>query len=115
MIGTISLLAVVGLLFYGGISRLTHGRFTPAFYAYQVDRAPENASTVWIPCIDLTLGTLALLPRARPYALGGFACMCAIGVQRRLAEGKPAAADLAMLALALTAWGAEMGTVLRRS
>lgn len=38
-------LSLVALLYYSGFSRLTHGRYTPSFYAHQLDRVPNNAHT----------------------------------------------------------------------
>lgn len=35
----------VSVAYLGAFSRLTHGRYMPAFYAYQLDHAPDDAST----------------------------------------------------------------------
>jgi len=53
--------ALIGLTFLGAISRFTHGRYTPAFYRYQVGRAPDDASTRFIPLVDVAVGTLLCL------------------------------------------------------
>ncbi|KAJ7213175.1 hypothetical protein GGX14DRAFT_393364 [Mycena pura] len=63
-----STLALAGVSFLGGFSRLTSGRYTPRWYAFQLARAPNTPGTAlrWlIPALDLALGALLLSRRAR--------------------------------------------------
>lgn len=94
--GLISLLILLAVTLLGGFTRLTHGRYTPAFYAYQLDRAPDSASARIIPYVDLTLSVLLVLPGTRSLA----AMLCTVlqfaGVVLRVREDKNAAPDLAL-------------------
>ncbi|KAJ4424896.1 hypothetical protein N0V82_000399 [Gnomoniopsis sp. IMI 355080] len=97
-IGSLALVIMVTLLLYGSFSRLTHGRYTPTFYDYQLDRAPDNASTRLIPFGDLVFAAGLMYPPTRAVA----ASLCALfmfgGVlHRTVGEGKNAASDLAMM------------------
>ncbi|KAM7195554.1 hypothetical protein V8F20_007450 [Naviculisporaceae sp. PSN 640] len=58
-------LATAGLTFLGAFTRFTHGQYTPAFYRYQLDHAPDNESTRYIPIMDTIVGALVLLPKTR--------------------------------------------------
>ncbi|KAK3345992.1 hypothetical protein B0T25DRAFT_583270 [Lasiosphaeria hispida] len=56
----IALLTLITLIYLGAFNRLTSGRFTPAYYRYQLDRAPNEGAARFIPVGDLALGTLLL-------------------------------------------------------
>lgn len=56
--GLISLLILLTVTLLGGFTRPTHRKYTPGFYAYQLDRAPDNASTRIIPYVDFTVAAL---------------------------------------------------------
>ncbi|ROW01360.1 hypothetical protein VMCG_05842 [Cytospora schulzeri] len=94
--GLISLLILLSVTLLGGFTRFTHGKYTPAFYAYQLDRAPDNASTKIIPYVDFTVAALLVFPSTRSAA----AMLCAVlqfgGVILRVREDKNAAPDLAL-------------------
>ncbi|KAE8556400.1 hypothetical protein EYB25_001101 [Talaromyces marneffei] len=66
MLGLISKYTLVSIVYLGAFSRFTHGRYTPAFYRYQLDRAPDNGSTRIIPVFDSIFATLVLFPKTRP-------------------------------------------------
>lgn len=108
MLGVVSKYALVGIIYLGAFSRFTHGRFTPSFYRYQLDRAPDNASTRIIPVFDTIFGTLILLSRTRT----GAALLCALlqggAIVPRLREGKSVWGDVALfstaLVVGLTSW-----------
>ncbi len=91
--GAVATYTVVAIVYLGAFSRLTHGVYTPAFYDYQLDRAPDNASTRLIPYVDAALATLALVRATRSYAL--FFCLAfqVMGLGLRLREGKDVAPD----------------------
>lgn len=93
--------ALIGIVYLGAFSRFTHGQYTPLFYQYQLDRAPDNDSTRLIPVADVILGTLLLFPRTRMWA----ALLCALGqgggIVKRLQEGQTIAPDLALFSLAV--------------
>ncbi|KAH7176426.1 hypothetical protein EDB81DRAFT_37527 [Dactylonectria macrodidyma] len=91
-----ALLALIGTTYLGGFSRFTHGRFTPGFYKYQTDRAPDNESTRIIPFIDVTLATLLVFPRSRAVAAGFCTFFRCIGVGKRIKEGKSLVLDVAL-------------------
>lgn len=107
-IRVVSLLAVSSITYIGAFSRITSGRYTPRFYAYQVDRAPNDASTRLIPVVDLSLGTLTVLPATRPYGLLGCFVLYSVGIILRLKEGKNATGDIALGALGGLAWWSEV-------
>lgn len=85
----------------------------PQFYAYQLDRAPDNASTRLVPFGDLVFAAGLIFPTTRAVA----ASLCALfmfgGVlHRTIGQGKNAAPDLAMMLTVLiisldTVLGAE--------
>ena len=60
-------LALSAVLFYGAFSRLTHGVYTPRWYAYQISKQPDDGSTVatMVPMMDISLGALCLVPQRR--------------------------------------------------
>ncbi|CAN8097980.1 unnamed protein product [Discula destructiva] len=97
-IGTVALVFTVPLLLYGSFSRLTHGRYTPAMYAYQLDRAPDNASTRLVPFGDLAFAAGMSYAPWRGIA----ATLCALAMfggvlHRMLWQDKNAAPDLALM------------------
>lgn len=100
-ISRIALLSLISIVFLGGFSRFTHGAYTPSFYAYQLDRAPDNESMWLIPVIDTVLGTLLLFAKTRRWA----ALLCALGqgagIWMRVQEGKEVTKDVGFFSLAL--------------
>jgi hypothetical protein len=62
LFSTLTSLALSGLLYYGAFSRLTHGQYTPQFYAHQIARQPDDGSptATIVPCVDILLATLML-------------------------------------------------------
>ncbi|KFH46496.1 hypothetical protein ACRE_026630 [Hapsidospora chrysogenum ATCC 11550] len=109
-IGLFSQSAVVIILFIGAFSRFTHGRFTPRFYAYQLDRAPDDASTRVIPFMDTLLGTLNLFPATRAYALAACVLFQSFGIVVRVRQGKSLIWDLALYTVtAVACWSAFSG------
>lgn len=102
-IGIVSATTVTSITYLGAFSRFTHGRFTPRFYAYQIDRAPDNASTRVVPYIDVTLATLTLFATTRPIALLICTGFQAFGITLRLREGKDMTPDVALCAIAAVA------------
>lgn len=112
LIGLASLSFLIGLSLLGAFSRLTHGRHTPAFYAYQVARAPDDGSRTarLIPCVDLTMAALlAWRPsRAAAALLGALFQFC--GVISRVRQDENAAPDLAGTLIALLlCWDCLLG------
>ncbi|KAH7157975.1 hypothetical protein B0J13DRAFT_543204 [Dactylonectria estremocensis] len=91
-----ALLALIGTTYLGGFSRFTHGRFTPGFYKYQTDRAPDNESTRIIPFIDVTLATLLVISGSRAIAAGLCTLFRCVGVGKRVKEGKSLLLDVAL-------------------
>ena len=108
MIGQLALSGAVLTTYLGAFSRLTHGRYTPSFYAYQLDRAPDDSSTRIIPYVDVLLGTLLFFHRTRAIAAGVCVLMQGIGVVLRVREGKDFRKDVGLCAVAL---GALLGAV----
>lgn len=80
---------LIGLTYLGAFSRFTHGRYTPAFYEYQIAHAPDDESTRLIPVVDATLGTLLLLFGGRMQTLASLLCALfqAIGIVGQLRKG----------------------------
>ncbi len=103
IINTISLCALIGVTFLGSVSRFTEGRYTPSFYAYQLDRAPNDESTRFVPYIDLTLGMMLLFPRTRKLAAALCVLFQGIGIWMRLREGKDASRDCGLCVVAIIA------------
>lgn len=92
---TAALYGLVGITYLGAFSRLTHGRHTPVFYAYQIGRAPDDASTRLIPVADLVLATTMLAfpgtPRFAAAAAG--AALQVVGIVARVRAGKNPTVD----------------------
>lgn len=105
MIETAALIAVTSITYLGAFSRFTHGRYTPAFHRYQVDRAPDDASTRYIPVMDLTLATLLVIPSTRTAAALLATAFQGIGLAMRIKQRKPLMKDLTLAATtAFVAW-----------
>ncbi|KAH8904159.1 hypothetical protein BR93DRAFT_971227 [Coniochaeta sp. PMI_546] len=83
-------LYLVALCYLGGFSRFTHGRYTPAFYRYQIDHAPDDESTRLIPFVDVTLGTLVLFLGGWPRTVAVLLCgvFQGIGIVQQLRKGR---------------------------
>ena len=93
-IGQLALLSSTGIAFMGAFSRFTHGRYTPGFYAYQLDRAPDDETTRLVPVVDITVAILLLHPRTRVYAAAAFAAFQSFGLVLRFKSGKSPAWDI---------------------
>jgi hypothetical protein len=104
MLGVVSQTALIGIVYLGAFSRFTHGRYTRSFYQYQLDRAPNNDYTRFIPFVDATLGTLVLISRTRTLAALFCAMLQGGGIVKRSKEGKPIAQDAVLLSIALMAF-----------
>lgn len=102
-VNRLSLLALSSIVVLGAFSRLTRGRYTPSFYAYQTDRAPDENAARMIPFVDLTLGSLLLLAKTRGWAALVGSIMQAIGILHRLQDDKSVGLDAALLTIALLA------------
>lgn len=94
--GLIALLILVTVTLLGGFTRFTHGRYTPGFYAYQLDRAPDDGSTRFLPYLDFAVAALLVFPGTRGVGAMLFSVMQFIGVVMRVREDKNAAPDLAL-------------------
>lgn len=62
ILSTLPSIVLSGLLSYGAFSRLTHGQYTPRFYAYQIARQPDDgsATAMIVPWVDILLVILLL-------------------------------------------------------
>ena len=97
-------LATAGLTFLGAFSRFTHGRYTPSFYQYQIDHAPDDASTRYIPVLDTIVGTMLLLPQTRAIGAMISVFFLAIGAGLQIQKrGKPEYISQAVLTFAVAA------------
>ncbi|KAJ7742872.1 hypothetical protein B0H16DRAFT_1890175 [Mycena metata] len=94
-------LVLAGVSFMGAFSRLTSGRYTPQWYAYQLERAPNTSGTWFIPVMDTLLGFLLLPRRTRTPAVMAIAAFFGLGLGLRVAAGKSFTGDAALLGLAL--------------
>ncbi|KAK0724248.1 hypothetical protein B0H67DRAFT_480248 [Lasiosphaeris hirsuta] len=101
MLQRAALVALIEAMYLGAFSRLTSGRYTPNFYRYQLDRAPNAGAARLIPLGDLTLGTLLYFPRTRRVG----ALLCAgfqgLGIVMRLREGKEVWGDSLLFGMAV--------------
>ncbi|KAF3761359.1 hypothetical protein M406DRAFT_323833 [Cryphonectria parasitica EP155] len=103
-IGTLALAITFGTHLVGGFTRLTHGRYTPSFYAYQLDRAPNDASPWFVPYIDLVFCAMMVAgPGTRMLGLSLSALTQFFGIFKRVREDKEAAVDLALVCCAIVA------------
>ncbi|EEA27935.1 hypothetical protein TMatcc_003761 [Talaromyces marneffei ATCC 18224] len=110
MLGLISKYTLVSIVYLGAFSRFTHGRYTPAFYRYQLDRAPDNGSTRIIPVFDSIFATLVLFPKTRAWT----AMVCSLiqggAIVPRLMEGKSVWGDVGLFTVTvLVAWTSWYG------
>lgn len=99
MLATILTLISACIMSYGAFSRLTHGEYTPEFYAYQLDRAPDNDQTWFIPYLDLVIASMMLLPRSRKTGLESSILFQALGLVMRIGAGKDILYDVGLVAL----------------
>lgn len=104
IIGQAGYLGAIGLAFLAGFSRFTHGQYTPTFYQYQLDRAPDDESMRFVPFVDITFGILLLLPKIRRYAALLFTAFLGFGVYLRIDSGKSPTVDILHFLLGLTAF-----------
>lgn len=102
-IGIVTTSTITAVTYLGAFTRFTHGCYTPRFYAYQIDRAPDDASTRAVPYVDTLLATLTLVPAARPFALLMCVVFQGIGIIMRVREGKNPAPDAALCSVAAVA------------
>jgi len=101
MLSKIALAITVSVTYLGAFSRFTHGRYTPAFYAYQLDRAPDVESTMIVPYIDATLGTLLLFKETRVVASLVCVVFQGLGVILRFKDGKSPLPDICLCSIAM--------------
>ncbi|PSR79219.1 hypothetical protein BD289DRAFT_375767 [Coniella lustricola] len=102
-IGALTLSIVFAIHLIGGFSWFTHGRHTPTFYAYQLDRAPNDASMWMVPYMDWFLCLLMASPGTRMLGASLSALMQFYGIVKRVREDKEAALDLALACCAVVA------------
>ncbi|KAK4454278.1 hypothetical protein QBC34DRAFT_156157 [Podospora aff. communis PSN243] len=101
--------ALAALTFLGALSRFTHGRYTPAFYRYQIERAPDDASTRYIPFVDVAVGLL--LSFSRTQSVGAFLCVTfqGLGIVLQLRKRGKVLPDVGMFLMAAVAFGLGVG------
>lgn len=94
-IKTLAALLLSTHLFYGAFSRFTHGEYTPKFHAYQIERFPDDGSTIAtvIPCMDALFATSLLIPRTRQAGAAVCTIIMTLGMVARRWEGKDATMD----------------------
>ena len=102
-LNTVTTIVLAGVGYYSGFSRFTHGQYTPSWYAYQLDRAPDDESTRIVPFIDATLATLLLLPQTRLVGTAVSAVFFVISVGMRLQAKKSPITDAGFVVLCLIA------------
>ncbi|KAL2824317.1 hypothetical protein BDW59DRAFT_147798 [Aspergillus cavernicola] len=106
------LLAATVLL--GSFSRLTHGIYTPKWYAFQEYHAPDDGSTIALitPYIDAAVGlTLLLGTRKLRLSAAVFSVLVfTMGLAMQVVAGKEYIADVALVGVA----GGAVWGVLRR-
>lgn len=107
-LGTAVMYGVIAVIYLGAFSRFTHGAYTPGFYAYQLDRAPDNQATRGIPYADTVVATLALVRATRMHAFAFSTAAQVMGVALRLQEHKNVGLDLVLLAATMAAVGVEL-------
>ena len=100
-------LTLAGILVYGAFSRLSHGIYTPQWYAYQCERQPDDGSpaALLVPVMDIGLATLLVLPkrRSRVSAASVFVLMQSIGLAMQISVGKDCTGDALLLGLGVLA------------
>jgi hypothetical protein len=99
-------LALSSYLLYGAFSRLTHGVYTPSRYEYQIDRSPDDGSTLAriIPCMDILFGSMVLWPRTRRAGAAMVTIIMALGIYMRKLEGKDVLADCVVTLGVFVGW-----------
>lgn len=100
MIAAASFSFLIGIAYLGAFSRFTHGRYTPSFYRYQLDRAPDDELTRYIPFVDIALATLLIFPQTRTLAAWMCTLFQSIGVGLRIKDGKSPVTDAALASIA---------------
>ncbi|KAJ6526932.1 hypothetical protein DFH09DRAFT_1045827 [Mycena vulgaris] len=98
-------LLLAGISFLGAFSRFTSGSYTPGWYAFQLERAPNTAGTVqeWlIPTMDTLLGALLLPRQTRLFSAAIITMFFGIGLGMRMAEGQAWGPDALLMGLAVT-------------
>jgi len=98
ILSQLAVLSLVGLSFLGAFSRFTHGKYTPSFYAYQLDRAPDNEYTWVIPVFDVLVGTCLVFRKTRGWTMLFIVLAQGGGLVSRVLEGKDFTKDLGILA-----------------
>lgn len=94
MIAQAALAFVTSITYLGAFSRFTHGRYTPRFHQYRVDRAPDDDSTRYIPLIDLIVATLLLFSKTKMVAALLCTAFQGFGVMLRVSQQKPLLTDV---------------------
>ncbi|KAJ7466924.1 hypothetical protein FB451DRAFT_402077 [Mycena latifolia] len=101
-------LLLTGVSFLGAFSRFTSGQYTPAWYAFQLARAPNSAGTIqgWlIPTMDIVLGASLLSRRTRRAGAAIITVFFALGLGMRVAAKQTWGADALLLGLAVAVVG----------
>jgi hypothetical protein len=110
MFEKVALVFSIGITLLGAFSRLTHGQYTPAFHRYQVERAPNDASTRYIPILDLVTATLLIIPTTRTVTALLAATLQGLGIAVRVKQQKPIGTDVALAGtVAYVAWSQSTG------
>lgn len=96
-------LTLASILVYGAFSRLSHGVYTPQWYAYQCERQHDDGSlaALLVPVMDLGLAMFLLLPgrRSRLGAASAFVLMQSIGLVMQISVGRDWTGDVLLLGL----------------
>jgi hypothetical protein len=109
MLAQVVLVGFVGIISLDAVSRWTHGRYTPALYRHQVDRAPDDETMGLIPYAHAALAMLLVLRPTRTAAAVVCVLMQGLGVAMRVQAGKQAVADVVLAsAAAFVAWSSAM-------
>ncbi|KAE8152258.1 hypothetical protein BDV25DRAFT_138073 [Aspergillus avenaceus] len=110
MLATLANLPVYALssvVLLGAFSRITHGRYTPGWYAFQEYHAPDDGSLVATitPFIDALVG-LSLLSGRRALRLAAAAVSLIfflMGLAMQVMAGKEYKGDVALIGIAALA------------
>ncbi|KAJ7020606.1 hypothetical protein C8F04DRAFT_290740 [Mycena alexandri] len=76
-------------------------RYTPQWYAYQLERAPNTRGTWFIPAMDILLGLLLFPRRTRTPAVMAITAFFGLGLGLRVVAGRDFTGDAVLLVLAL--------------
>lgn len=107
--------ATAALVFTGAFSRITHGQFTPRYYAYQEYHQPDDGSRTAqiVPLMDAVLGSMLFVGRTKVFAAILIDIFMVIGFIVQMIAGKRVGIDLVMVATATGAvwqtWRSEYG------